>query len=231
MGCASWQDRDHRGSAGLRKERGLRPKNRPSRKFSRRLYSAAPRTFKRHFARPANTFRRAPHGLEVAADVAAPSHPTASEQAASGSTALTLVRAPPAQRTFRLHRRMRRRRRISQATADPASAPTPTTATPAAITIGKMVPGPSAKTAVISAPPAPATNASHPLQTGDSGHAKRAPGQTAAATTAITMMPAPEFRNHPLPSIVGRVASPATRNRTACAAANATAPASTCGAL
>ena len=55
--------------------------------------------------------------------------------------------------------------------------------------------------------------------------------QTAAATTAITTMPAPEFRNHPLPSIAGRVASPALRNRTACATANAMAPASRCGAL
>ena len=77
-----------------------------------------------------------------------PSHPSACEQAASGSTALALVRAPPAQRIFSFHQPMRWRLTASLATPDPASAPPPRTATPAAITIGKMVPGPKAKTPV-----------------------------------------------------------------------------------
>jgi hypothetical protein len=114
--------------------------------------------------------------------------------------------------------------RSNRATHAPRSAATAITAAPAAITIGKIVPGPNRKTAAASANTPPLAKAVHPRHS-DSGNALLAINEAAATTAAIAAIPVPEFRNHPPLSMVGRADCAAVRNKTACAAANATAPA------
>ena len=109
---------------------GLRPKTRPPRKFNRRLYSAAARTFKRDFAGSANTFGLITPGLEVAVDVAASQSPIGVRAGGERFDGIDRRSNAACSANYSVDQRMRSRRSTRLATDDPTSAPTPTTPKP-----------------------------------------------------------------------------------------------------
>src|SRR5687767_11981407 len=96
---------------------------------------------------------------------------------------------------------------------------------PTAITIGKIVPGPRANTRTTIAAAAPPEKATAALQTPGGDEPRPVAAAASARTIVVISTPLPEFKNHALLSIDGAVLSPASRNSSSCAAANATLPA------